>query len=585
MSGRNAPRSKNGCSTCRRRKVKCGEERPVCKRCFNLRLNCEWGIPVKRGKANAPVRHLQPAQPRWPTSDGITTCSSPSATTPSPVRAAVTNSILHPHYANTLAALWHRQSPGPAPDLTPVSPDVSFPTGWPFPPYAQPSPLYRPLPGTGALPCTNSLVLSEHDQKYFQYFPSSSVVFYYMKNWQWSSFRYLYEGPAATSKVIMRMILALSASDMHRNGLVVRSPGRPTAEDHGRYHYGMAVKEFRQLLETPKPQVSFAELEMIFATMFLMVAYEWQFGHCVRHLHLHLQGVRSLLETHPELFHVRDVNEVLLAMEADQPSDTVSRASFISDQFLLWILYIDVNRRSIGTTESLYDYVLNSGNESLHPDHLYRCARLWSRCFWGKQYPDQEVSDDMENYRGLEFVHVGYTLWHKLWKCLDEKHTESGEALFAEMMTVRDKYSDLLLTAKLASPGSTRRTLNTIYMAVNNFYALILFHRRLFDTARPPAALHRQALNNIIDNAHKQYAADPRLLRRLHWPLLMAIVETDDPAQREWLRERLYELRSFHSEHLWAFQLAEEVLARQDASAGEYANLAELLRNHQIRLQ
>lgn len=208
----------------------------------------------------------------------------------------------------------------------------------------------------------------------------------------------------------------------------------------------------------------------------------------------------------------------------------------------------------------------------------------------------------MENYRALEFVHVGYTLWHKLWKCLDEKHAESGDALFAEMMTVRDvcrhldtlmwnpclplqKYSDLLLTAKLASPGSTRRTLNTIYMAVNNFYALILFHRRLFDTARPPAALHRQALTNIIDNAHKQHSADPRLLRRLHWPLLMAIVETDDPVQREWLRERLYELRSFHSEHLWAFQLAEKVLARQDASAGEYANLAELLRNHQIRLQ
>ncbi|RAL05387.1 Zn(II)2Cys6 transcription factor [Aspergillus ibericus CBS 121593] len=573
MSGRNAPRSKNGCSTCRRRKVKCGEERPVCKRCCNLRLTCEWGIPVKRGKAHAPVRHLQPAQPRWP--------SSVLPTAPTPVSSCtdVSNGILHPQYATPLVTLWHRQSPA-APDLTPVSPDVIFPTGWPFPPY-QPSPLYRPLSDPG-LTCANSLVLTEHDQKYFQYFPSSSVVFYYMKNWQWSSFRYLYEGPATTSKVIMRMILALSASDMHRNGLVVRSPGRPTAEDHGRYHYGMAVKEFRQLLETPKPQVSFMELEMIFATMFLMVAYEWQFGHCVRHLHLHLQGVRSLLETHPELFHIRDVNEVLLAMEADQPSDTVSRASFISDQFLLWMLYIDVNRRSIGTTDSLYDYVLNSDNEALHPDHLYRCARLWSRCFWGKQYPDQEVSDDMENYRGLEFLHVGYTLWHKLWKCLDDTSTHTGDELFAEMMTIRDKYSDLLLTAKFASPSSTRRTLNTIYMAVNNFYAQILFHRRLFDPLQPPSALHRQALTNILDNAHKQYTADPRLLRRLHWPLLMAIIETDDPIQREWLRERLYDMRAFHSEHMWAFEIAEDVLARQDASAGEYANLAEMLRNHQI---
>ncbi|PYH95666.1 Rh-like protein/ammonium transporter [Aspergillus ellipticus CBS 707.79] len=506
MSGRNAPRSKNGCSTCRRRKVKCGEEQPVCRRCLNLRLTCEWGVPVKRGKPSALVRHLQPAQP---------------------VAAAA-----------AAAAAWPptpSDGQAPAPDFTPASPDVIFPAGWPFPPYEyaahqQPSPLYRSLSGTD-FTCSNSLVLSEHDQKYFRYFPSSSVVFYYMKNWQWSSFFYLYQGPAATSKVIMRMILALSASDMHRNGLAFRSPGRPTAEDHGRYHYGMAVKEFRQLLETPKQQISFAELEMIFATMFLMIAYEWQFGHCVRHLHLHLQGVRSLLETHPELFHVRDVNEVLLAMESDQPNDSVSRASFISDQFLLWMLYIDVNRRSIGTKDSLYDYVLNSDNPALHPDHLYRCARLWSRCFWGKQYPDQEVCDDMENYRGLEFLHVGYTLWHKLWKCLDPTDTPySGDTLFKEMMTVRDKYSDLLLTAKFASPNSTRRTINTIYMAVSNFYAQILFHRRLFTPLAPLTALHRQALTNILENAHKQYTSDPRLLRRLHWPLLMAIVETDDPA-------------------------------------------------------
>lgn len=87
----------------------------------------------------------------------------------------------------------------------------------------------------------------------------------------------------------MRMILALSACDMHRNGLVVRSPGRPTADDHGRYHYSLAVKEFRQLLETPR-QVSLDEVETVFATVFLMVAWEWQFGHSVRHVRLAPSG-------------------------------------------------------------------------------------------------------------------------------------------------------------------------------------------------------------------------------------------------------------------------------------------------------
>lgn len=81
----------------------------------------------------------------------------------------------------------------------------------------------------------------------------------------------------------MRMILAIAACDMHHNGLAVRSPGRPTADDHGRYHYGLAVKEFRQLLETPR-QVSLDEVETVFATVFLMIAWEWQFGHSVRHV-------------------------------------------------------------------------------------------------------------------------------------------------------------------------------------------------------------------------------------------------------------------------------------------------------------
>ncbi|KAL4891482.1 Zn(II)2Cys6 transcription factor [Aspergillus ambiguus] len=579
MSGRNAPRSKNGCSTCRRRKVKCGEERPVCQRCFNLRLNCEWGVPVKRGKSAALVRPIQPAQPRWSTpSDLVSTAT--VTTTPTPGTAASPAVTFHSQLAAFPVDLWH---PSPSSDLTPVSTEAVSPAGWScFSHYLQPpsSPLYPSL-STSDTACANSLVLSEHDRKYFQFFPSSSLVFYYMKPWQWSSFCYLYQGPAASNKVIMRMILALSASDMHRQGLVVRSPGRPSAEDHARFHYGHAVKEFRQLLESPKRDISTTELEMIFATMFLMVTYEWQYGNCVHHLQLHLQGVRSLLESHPELFQIKDVNNVLLSMDAEQSDDSVPRVSFIPEQLLLWILYIDASCRPMGITESLYDYVLRTGNPALHPDRLHRCARLWSRCFWGKQYPDHQVSDDIENYRALELLHVGMTLRYRTFQLLtDESHADyEADTLFNELMSVHDRYSDLFLTAKFAGAASTRRTLNTINMAVSTFYAQLLCHRRLLLPHQLPATIHRHALTNIIEIVHKQYASDPHLLRRLHWPVVMALIETDDSVQREWLRLRLLELRDYHSECRWTNDIADQVLSRQDTSKGEYANLAELLRN------
>lgn len=78
--------------------------------------------------------------------------------------------------------------------------------------------------------------------------------------------------------------------------------------------------------------------------------------------------------------------------------------------------------------------------------------------------------------------------------------------------------------------------------------------------------------------ARKQYTSDPRLLRRLQWPLLMAVIEMGDPTQREWLRQRLLELNNCHSEYVWTKEVADEVLRQQDGKPGFYANLADLLR-------
>ncbi|KAJ5120948.1 uncharacterized protein N7515_010336 [Penicillium bovifimosum] len=562
--GRNGPRSKTGgtsisfpptlgptnaihfpvgCSTCRRRKVKCGEEKPTCARCASLRLNCEWGVPVKHGRSTL-VRHLQPA-PRAPEQ------------TPWPMPEA--GPPIDSHSDDLLTFLspvsW-------AEDILPFDTSHSAPTL---------SPLYPSLNFNTA--CGNSLTLSSLDRQYFQYFPSSSLVFYYMKGWRWTSNlagktcgyyplpgtsgvhsanqirgtdSYLYQGPAASNRIIMRMLLALAACDMHRNGLAVGS------QDHGRYHYSQAVKEFRQLLETPR-QVSLHDIEMVFATVFLMIAWEWQFGHSMRHLQLHLQGVRSLLESHPQLFRIKDVTDILLSPETNNPSngtESMAKVSFIPEQFLLW------------------------------PDHLHRCARLWGRCFWGGRYPDEEVLDDIENYRALELLHAGYSLRHRTWKALIESATgtaDSAEALFSEILAIRDKFADLFITAKFAGSVSNRRTVNTIYLAVSTFYGQVLLHRRLLCVNDLPAGIHQQATTGIIDISQKQFMTDPKHLFRLHWPLLMAIIETSDALHQQWLRDRLWELRDFHSEFCWAYEVAEQILAQQDLSRGRYVNLANVL--------
>lgn len=168
--GRNGPRSKSGkkfslallysrlthflvgCSTCRRRKVKCGEEKPVCARCSSLRLNCEWGVPVKRGRSTQ-IRHLEPAPDQSDTQGRV--------------------EDLVGFQPDTIST-----------NLSPVSwaPDaLSFDT---YDPALISIPIYASLNVNVA--CTNSLTLTSLDRQYFQYFPSSSLVFYYMKGWKWS---------------------------------------------------------------------------------------------------------------------------------------------------------------------------------------------------------------------------------------------------------------------------------------------------------------------------------------------------------------------------------------------------------------
>jgi hypothetical protein len=151
-----------GCSTCRRRKVKCGEEKPICGRCSALRLNCEWGVPVKRGRSTQ-IRHLEPA-PSAPEQwhlpkfeDLVDTQQDLLYTSLSPVSWA---GDFVPFDTTQLTSF--RSTP----IATPIYPSLNF----------------------NNVACANSLALNALDLQYFQYFPSSSLVYYYMKGWKWSSF-------------------------------------------------------------------------------------------------------------------------------------------------------------------------------------------------------------------------------------------------------------------------------------------------------------------------------------------------------------------------------------------------------------
>jgi hypothetical protein len=70
--------------------------------------------------------------------------------------------------------------------------------------------------------------------------------------------------------------------------------------------------------------------------MFLMIMYEWYYGHSVKDLQLHLQGVRCLLKAHPKMFTMKGMTDAILSTG----SIPKKGLSFMPAQFLLWILYV-----------------------------------------------------------------------------------------------------------------------------------------------------------------------------------------------------------------------------------------------------
>ncbi|KAI0902561.1 hypothetical protein F4806DRAFT_44430 [Annulohypoxylon nitens] len=53
------PKVRSGCATCKARRVKCGEERPICRRCQKSWLPCKYNSPSKVGQGE---RHNQPLE-------------------------------------------------------------------------------------------------------------------------------------------------------------------------------------------------------------------------------------------------------------------------------------------------------------------------------------------------------------------------------------------------------------------------------------------------------------------------------------------------------------------------------------------
>lgn len=226
-----------GCSTCRTRKLKCDEARPVCNRCQGARLPCEWLAVARRQP-----RKQAPGSPK--NRDGPVHCR-----------------LLLPR---------ERDAPHPIPKL--AIPDL------------------RLLSSTG---------LSSKDLEYLSFFPHTLLIRVLGKSWRWSSLHYLRGRVASGSPAAMRMILAISASELEMMRCAQQLKPRPThalPRHDGVAYYRRALEEFRVILRELDYR-SAKCLNEVLAIFFLMVVYEQQFGRHASGMEAHLRGLYAFLAT------------------------------------------------------------------------------------------------------------------------------------------------------------------------------------------------------------------------------------------------------------------------------------------------
>lgn len=177
--------------------------------------------------------------------------------------------------------------------------------------------------------CANSLLLSPHDRRFLEYFPSCTMVSSYLKPWRWSNLSYIYQYTASSDAIVMRMILAMSGSEMHR-----LHDETPDSEDVGLYNYNLAVRDLSTALGDKSSDDPKQRLERHLAALLFMVDYEVRFGYSRNNLHLHLEGARSLYASYEKSIMDSERSGTVSTLD-DEESGGDSHLSLLSSLLLL----------------------------------------------------------------------------------------------------------------------------------------------------------------------------------------------------------------------------------------------------------
>ncbi|KAE8336564.1 hypothetical protein BDV24DRAFT_141482 [Aspergillus arachidicola] len=239
MSGRNAPRSRTGCATCRTRKIKCDETHPSCVRCVNAQMQCEW--------IHKTPRKVSRSRPALKVSKG-----------PGLQRT------YHPLRPRNIDASMHFTS------------------------------LF--------LPDSHCLSSSEREYFEFFPHTSMVRWLGKPWQWASLHYVYSHIAPHSSVVTRMILAISATELEGIRHVERLRSDQIASHDqwpgEAGTSHYQSALREFQLILSNSQGSLSPHEVDEISTAFFLMVTYEYLFGQDSAAVEVHIQGIYTFLKAH-----------------------------------------------------------------------------------------------------------------------------------------------------------------------------------------------------------------------------------------------------------------------------------------------
>ncbi|KAK6600454.1 hypothetical protein H4I96_07780 [Botrytis cinerea] len=504
-------RSRSGCMTCRRARVRCDEKHPICERCNRLGLNCSYQPFVSRNERER--QHREARERPIP----VQIIPNVVASLPHPTPADV-NEFLHAVEDEVFPDMWsmHEWTTNMGHGF--ILPEGSFnleifdglasvnketcttSRSSPFQPlraldlvgrdnvvfqddyYAQGCvTLHFPN-----LRHSNPLKLSPSEKRAVEHYEKTLSLKFTTKNPTWST-QQIYICLGAQDPLIMHLLLAISFRDLY-------------FKDKDNELHDLAQKHFRagigRLLTAISEEESPHHLSIMAAFWFLYMLGSSQIHAGIGTMMLLSKVVCDYVQTH--VVGLLDLDPINKRHE-DPPPPFHLRDQSLLARVTIWMFYADNIPKIVDMGRAVL--ALN----------------------FDREYPPDQAADDSQNLEVLDL------LWKSAMTC---------QLQFCEL---EQTYSSTFELAAMDLETRPRFLVNADWI-LSYFYAIRIYHFRYTTqnedrNARPKVV--KRALKSLLDIAQRIFAkGDEEHYERLHWPLFMAGIETRDTIHREWILKK-----------------------------------------------